>query len=239
MPSPVIKAPNGATHELKNLEVFEVSLVDRPANRRPFLLIKSAETPMPKGQELTPDAEGNLTSTEKGFSAGRKKKLKGSLTSAAKTLSALAEQVDAAEDEDAFMKRVSAIAGTLGGMGGKPKPKEEDKGDAKKEDELPEIAVDALAALGDEIQTAIEAETPAPPMRPEDAARLDKIQAQVETLTKATHTLVSVVKTSSSGARPASQAASAGEVPAVQKSAEDVWKLDMNSNDPDQDEQFL
>lgn len=42
---------------LRNLEVYEVSYVDRPANLRPFLIIKSAEDPMKKGREIKPEAE--------------------------------------------------------------------------------------------------------------------------------------------------------------------------------------
>lgn len=237
-------APEGATHELKDLEVFEISLVDHPANKKPFLVIKSVERTMPKGTELTSDENGNLRSTEKrGFSAGRKKKLKGSLASAAKTLANLANQIDDAEDEEAFMKRVSAVAGTLGGMGGKPKG---DKDDAKKDGDddgapegTPAIEDDALSALEDDLQGAIEDSTPAPSLRKEDAVRLDKMEARVDSLTKATHTLVGVAKTISGGARPASQAGSAGESPEVQKSAANIWKLDMNSPDPDPDEQFI
>lgn len=49
-------------HKLEDLLVEEVSIVDRPANKRPFLLVKN-ETGA-KGAELVVDAEGNLIATE-------------------------------------------------------------------------------------------------------------------------------------------------------------------------------
>lgn len=49
-------------YRLRDLEVQEVSLVDRPANQRKFLIVKSenTENEMPKGTELHKNAEGEL-----------------------------------------------------------------------------------------------------------------------------------------------------------------------------------
>lgn len=38
------KLPEDATHELQNVTTHEVSLVDKPANKKPFLIVKSAKT---------------------------------------------------------------------------------------------------------------------------------------------------------------------------------------------------
>ncbi len=46
-------------HRLEDLLVEEVSIVDKPANKRRFLAVKS-EDGMKKGAEITTDAEGNL-----------------------------------------------------------------------------------------------------------------------------------------------------------------------------------
>lgn len=253
----VDKGRAGATHELKGLEVFEVSLVDRPANLRPFLVVKNAETDMPKGAPLSEDEQGNLTDstpTEKAWDPSRKKKLKSALSGAMKTLGALVEAIEDSDDEDAFMKRVAAVSGSLGGMGGKPKPEgEEEKGkggdkpakkteesadDAQPEDNFDLTALDNMEGA---LQGALDESAPAPePSAAEkaNAKRLDQLQSRLDSLTKATHTLTRVVKTSG-GSRPASQAAPTGEQPHVPTTKKQVWKSDMNSPDIDPDEQFV
>lgn len=45
-------------HRLTDMEVEEVSLVDRPANKRPFLVVKRSES---MGTELRPDGNGGFT----------------------------------------------------------------------------------------------------------------------------------------------------------------------------------
>lgn len=238
VPHAVTKSPDGATHELKDLEVFEVSLVDRPANKRPFLMIKSAEPTMPKGQELTTDENGNLISTtaKAGFSAGSKKKIKASLAAAAKKIGTLMAAIDDADDEESFMKKVSAMAGAFGG--GKPKPKDDD---AKKSDDVPEVSVVELSPVAPAALDALETSLTPEPVAPVDkaaAAKLDAALGQIETLTKATHTLTRVVKHQSSP-RPATQVAGAGETPVAKSDDKNVWKTDMNSSDPDPDEMFV
>ncbi len=54
------KAKKTQIHELKDLLVEEVSIVDRPANQRPFLLVKNEDGMADKGQEVTKDKDGNL-----------------------------------------------------------------------------------------------------------------------------------------------------------------------------------
>lgn len=63
--SAVTKKNQGAegVHRLENLEVKEVSIVDRPANGRKFSVVKEEGSKM-SGTEITIDADGNLT-TEK------------------------------------------------------------------------------------------------------------------------------------------------------------------------------
>ena len=65
-PERVDKAPKGAQAELTNLEVREVSLVDRPANKRKFLIVKRDEQGNPaltvEDQDMQNTAnEGNAT----------------------------------------------------------------------------------------------------------------------------------------------------------------------------------
>jgi hypothetical protein len=52
--------PADSVTRLVDLEVQEVSLVDRPANMRKFLIVKSAGDTMPNGAELTSDGKGGL-----------------------------------------------------------------------------------------------------------------------------------------------------------------------------------
>lgn len=55
------KQDDEQVHELRDLEVQEVSLVDRPANQRKFLIVKSAGGhTMAKGSELQKDGQGGL-----------------------------------------------------------------------------------------------------------------------------------------------------------------------------------
>lgn len=49
--------------KLDDLEVHEVSIVDRPANQRTFLLVKS-ESGEPRGEEIQTDSVGNLVSVQ-------------------------------------------------------------------------------------------------------------------------------------------------------------------------------
>jgi hypothetical protein len=51
---------NTQTNRLTDMEVREVAFVDRPANKRRFLVVKRSDA-MPAGAEVTPGPDGNLT----------------------------------------------------------------------------------------------------------------------------------------------------------------------------------
>lgn len=60
------KEDEDQVHELRDLEVQEVSLVDRPANKRKFLIVKNAEADsMAKGAEMKKDGQGSLEEGDK------------------------------------------------------------------------------------------------------------------------------------------------------------------------------
>lgn len=60
---PSAPGKNRQVYRLTDLEVGEVSLVDRPANMRPFLMIKRRGDSMPK-QKVTTDGRGNHTTAK-------------------------------------------------------------------------------------------------------------------------------------------------------------------------------
>lgn len=229
--------PQNATHELRELEVFEVSLVDRPANKRKFLAIKEANS-MPAGQELTDDGAGGLTPVTKGFGASSKKKLKSAMSSAVTRLSALIESIADADDESSFVKQLSAVASGLGKFGGSSETSE-------KSDDVPAdvdpISAAALQEIVDANETRRSAEAAALQKAQVDkqTARHDALAANLSQLNQVAHTLCGIVKsTHTGGSRPASQAAAAGETGVTDPADTRVWKLDMNSDDIPKEDRF-
>lgn len=63
---------NDPVYRLEDIEVEEVSMVDRPANKRKFLVVKQARSEsmhVRKGTELTPDGKGGFITSASGIPA--------------------------------------------------------------------------------------------------------------------------------------------------------------------------
>lgn len=272
MTTTVQKGRGKPTHELKDLTVFEVSLVDRPAIERPFLIVKNSETQMPTGTPLQEAPDGTLSTpaAKATFEAERKKKIQQTLTTAAKKLTELSTSIADADDEAGFMKRVASVVAPLSGTGssgenssgGDTANKEANPIDPVQTPAIttPATAVapqktaeeptnpasatgqvsETLTALDASLQDALNSTSPDVVANKQRDARLDKLHGQLASLTKATHTLTAVVQKTSRGSRPSSQAAPTGENKHVEKTqTQSVWRLDMNSPNPDPDEQFV
>lgn len=94
--SKMTQFPDGAIAELTNLECFEVSAVDHPANRRPWLIVKRAEQP----HEPSLVAEGTP--------------LRGALVNAAKSLALLLDRatpVDVVDETERVAVSLLAACG--------------------------------------------------------------------------------------------------------------------------------
>jgi len=229
------KGSEGATHRLTDLTVFEVSLVDRPANKRPFLLVKS-ENQMPKGEELDLDEDGNLTKSS-AFSAGAKKKAKAAMASAVAQLQRLLDGIDDMEDAEEFGKALGSSISKLSAYagGGKPKGKDEEKGGAKKGDDPHRKVLDGLEA---DLTSAL-AEAEAGAVTDAQKAELATIKTKVDSIHKALSKLTEVVK-SERAPIPAPTSQGEGETPTTTTTkAGDPWKYDMNSPEIDPADRFV
>lgn len=242
MPSYITRDMKEATHRLEDLEVFEVSVVDRPANKKPFLVIKSSENTMPKGSALTQDSDGNLVTTDKAsFSEKQKKRYTSVLNGAAQKIGSLMEKIATAEDEAVFMKQIQAIANSLGNLSSVSIDAKGEKDPAKKEAQENELHTKLLSNVESVLSAVIEDSKPPEVAKTESGkpAWAEDLERQVAVASKAATTLLEVVKESRKEARPAPQSAPVGEE--VTKSdivSSSCWKLDMNSEDLDESERF-
>lgn len=244
-------APKDATHEITLLDVHENSLVGRPANKRPFLIVRS-DPDMPTGQELTDDGNGGLTPVHKAFDAGSKRKLKSALSSAVKTLGSLLEGIADADDEASFVKRVNSVSASLGKFGGasedasgteKSEPAPATEPSPAPETTEPEVASISAAAVKAVLDAAerrkeTEAAETLEKSANERASRQTALSTDLTTLTKAVHALTGIVKSGSGGSRPASQAASTGEGVSDPMAVHKVWNTDMAADEIPADERF-
>jgi hypothetical protein len=247
MPQPIERAPSGATHELKELEVYEVSLVDRPANKRDFLVVKR-DTPMKKGEQLHDDGSGELSPepTEKEFSAGAKKKIKSALTKQLGKLNKLLESIEDAADEVATRKAVAGIGASLSKFAPanttdkstETTVDESDTDPAPTPDPAPSPAPTAEAVKALAAKTAPQTDPAQLERQRKQDARDTKVEQQLGTLTKAVHTLADIaIRKNSGGPRPASAGKPTGET--IEQPSQPVWRSDMNSDGIPDDEQFV
>ena len=63
----------GPVHTLTDMDVEEVSMVDRAANKKKFLVIKAAKGPKSMSTEVQPNGKGGFSSTQKNRSSTKKK----------------------------------------------------------------------------------------------------------------------------------------------------------------------
>ena len=246
--------PTDATHEIQELDVHEVSLVDAPANKRKFLAVKSEEKVMPAGKQLTDDGDGGLTTVAKAFDAGRKKKFKSALSGAVSSLSKLLEGIEAAEDEASFSKTIAGVASSLGKLGGggssesasateKAEPAVEPEVETPPTEPDPVEETISLAALKAIVDASDEREQTRKAAKLEKSAterteRHTALTSDLKSLTRVVHTMVDIVKSNPSGARPVSQAVSSGETSPDRQSVSKLWKLDMAAEDTPDNERF-
>jgi hypothetical protein len=136
--------PADTIYRLEDMEVDEVSLVDRPANKRPFLVVKRS-TEM--GAELTPDGRGGFTSATPTTPTVKLELPKGMKEGLAKELESLA-----------------AMAGEIGKLVGKAKEVEVDEGSLQVglPQELTE-KVDELKGLWSSVQDLLKPPAPEKP----------------------------------------------------------------------------
>ena len=142
--------PNGEDKKifrLSDIVVEEVSLVDRAANKRKFLIVKQNEGGMPT--EIQPDGQGGFVAPEKTeeetvdtlkMSPASKAKALSKIGAALKALTNLASKVKTATgdaDDDGMMKSIDAEMGRIGGMlgAGKADPPKPDEKEATKTDD--------------------------------------------------------------------------------------------------------
>lgn len=150
-------------HRLHDIRAEEVSIVDRAANRRRFLLLKrSDDMSDPRGAQVIEDQDGNLVTSkdeearkvEMKIPAPVKEAVERSATEALNRLQSFVNMVKEAAptDEDMKMplpeklgKELQAISGLLGGIGEKyPSPTAKDE-DGITEDKEVEKSEDAAA----------------------------------------------------------------------------------------------
>lgn len=239
------KSTDGATHRITQLDVNEMSMVDAPANKKPFITIKSDTMP----QELLLNEDGTLE--KGGFSSANKAKMKSALKGAISSLSALMDKIDDAEDEAAMSKSIAGAMSKLkpymsgggkaddnveaGGKGGA-----EDK--SKTEKSLPhqDEALDAIEQTIADERAAMEAEREKAEKDAKDDA-VAKRDAKIDTLTKAVLTLTDVVKGKGQNTEPAKPTSSTQEEDSdgtEVKKTEDPWNS-ISAYPIDEDERFV
>lgn len=236
MPKAVKKSAQDATHRLVGLEVFEVSMVDSPANKRRWLVVKS-ENGMSTRQKLNLEDDGTLT---KG-SFKQKPKMKSAISSAIGSLQKLLESIDDAEDGAPFAKGIKSVMDKLGPYigGGDDKSDDKDADKSKKDDakkqEVPAHAMDLLSALEEKLIAEVKAAEPEPAHK----AATTALNAKVDSVVKAVQALTQVVKTSRSATKPPKQTSQGANENTVTKSKKPLWLPDMASPEIPDDEKFV
>lgn len=223
--------PADQVTRLVELEVQEISLVDRPANQRKFLVVKSAsgDSPMPHGAELTHDGKGGLTAPAAKTDPEPAAKADEPATEA-KADDAVAPP--AAPTEKSALEAIQAeIVALLASVEPVEKVGRKMAGPRlAKLRELYKAIGDLLAEVDDEVEKS----APAPAVN----------SAEMERLAKSVHTLTALVKRQSTelkelrgGVRPSSNTTTVGEEP-TNVADHVVWPADFNANHNPEDDIF-
>lgn len=242
-------------HKLTDLVVEEVSIVDRPANGRQFLIVKSATASEPAAMKISPEEKAKLV---------RKMAAVNAALAAMNTALDGAEESAGAAVPDALTKTLADIGKLLGSDSSSPtapatppvEPPKTDDADVKKagrkisaaNQKKLEAAMTALTELfadvgatKDDAETALEiaatakSEPAAPPVAPPaDAATelaLKQLTETVSSLTKAVRTqksLLDAVRNATPGSRQPN-IERADEETGGKDEPEFCWSMDMNA----------
>jgi len=239
------------THRLTDIEVHEVSVVDRPANQRKFLVVKHDTSKAPEGKvpamKLTAKAKADLAAVVKG--------LQDATAGVAKSIEA-AEVADAAETPKELTDALAAIV-KLASVNAPPDPEDAVTKAGRKlsqaRQEKLRTGVTALVELLSEVSDPVEEETPtevtpsfaatakgktppppppaAPVVDPAIVATLKEMSGTLATLTKAVGIQKERIdKMGGSPAATSQQQSVATEKARVdaERDQEVSWPLDMN-----------
>lgn len=232
--------PADQVTRLVELEVQEISLVDRPANQRKFLVVKSAsgDSPMPHGAELTHDGKGGLTAPAAKTDPEPAAKADEPATEAKADDKPAEPKADdavappAAPTEKSALEAIQAeIVALLASVEPVEKVGRKMAGPRlAKLRELYKAIGDLLAEVDDEVEKS----APAPAVN----------SAEMERLAKSVHTLTALVKRQSTelkelrgGVRPSSNTTTVGEEP-TNVADHVVWPADFNANHNPEDDIF-
>ena len=161
--------------ELKDVTVHEISLVDRPANKRPFLLFKSKESQTRKvgeyklTEQLTKEATEELQkalNTEGEDEAEKLEKIDGKSKNAAKAALRILQHLTSGMDPEEVQKFLADAGFGYEKADETPEATEAEKAIAKRDA--------ALAALPENVRAILKEE------READAAEKDTLRKQVE-----------------------------------------------------------
>lgn len=251
--APTADEQTEAVNKLSDITVEEVSIVDRPANRRTFLVVKSA-----RGTAAEPAAEKPAPMK---ISAEEKAKLTQKVQAASTAIDAMKTVLDTAEEAAGagVPEELRATMEAVGKLLGKPEAKPEVKpaeGDVEKAGrkfsaaneaklrDAQKLISDLLGegAKDDEPdvpETAASATTKAAEPKPETKVEKNETAEAIASLTNVVSTLVTAVKaqkaridelsTSTPGSRQVSKAAEGvDDEPETKTEEEFTWSMDMN-----------